>query len=191
MQFFINICLLFKINQWNLLAEVIMVKLVIFILSLQLLSCVPNKDENIQSSSKPIVNNIQDGTSSGGGSCKAEFSCKFNDEGKNLLGVMAICDKLQLVTFKNDQWVPLSSVEVNRRTIFRNESEEFVLLFKRKILSESDSTPWVQLEAQLERKIHSGPDKGYYPAILSGSFLGLSENFQEEQMTCKAGWYQD
>lgn len=154
-----------------------------------LLGCTPSQGSNQANEQKAEDKFLTDGTSSGGGSCSIELSCRFSDAIQTSLGVVAACGTLELMKLKDDQWISESSpIEAHRWTIYR-ENNEYVLLFKRKLASPEDQTPWVQLEVKLEQKFHDGPNKNSYPALLSGGFVGLNQNFKNEPMICQPGWF--
>jgi len=151
--------------------------------------CTPSQGSDLANGKMGEDSFLTDGTSSGGGSCTAELSCRFTNANQTSLGVMAVCGALELVKLKDNQWgSELSSVEAHRWTIYR-EDNEYVLLFKRKLSSSQDETPWVQLEVKLEQKFRDGPNMNSYPAILSGEFKGLDQNFKNEPMICQPGWF--
>lgn len=154
-----------------------------------LLGCTPSQGSNQVNEQKVEDKFLTDGTSSGGGSCSIELSCRFSDENQTSLGVLAACGTLKLMKFQGDQWVSESSpIEAHRWTVYR-ENNEYVLLFKSKLASSADQTPWVLLEVKLEHKFQDGPNKNSYPALLSGGFFGLAQNFKNEPMICQPGWF--
>ena len=154
------------------------------ILSSLIIACQPSQGQNSSIINSKTLSNSDDGTSSGGGSCTAEFNCRFTDEQKNSLGLLVVCDEFGLVTYQSGQWINESPlVKKNRWTIYREEEKEYVMLFK------TINEPWAQLEVKLERKIVSGLNIESYPATLSGNFIGHEENFNNENMICKRGWF--
>jgi hypothetical protein len=169
-----------------------MKSLILISVFLLLGGCTPSQSSSLANGRVGENSYLTQGTSSGGGSCTAELSCRFtntNQTSLTILGVVAGCGVLELVKLKDNQWVPqLAPVETHRWTIYR-EDNEYVLLFKRKSATPQDETPWVQLEVKLEQKFRDGPNMNSYPATLSGEFKGLDQSYKNEPMICQPGWF--
>lgn len=164
-----------------------MKSLIVVIVISFLFGCKQAQDSNAATEQKAEGIISTEGTSSGGGTCSAEFSCRFANENKTTFAMVALCGKLALAEIKDNQWSYTAQVESNRWTIYRDENE-YVLLFKRKLRSHDDATPWIQLEVKLEQRFHEGVNKNGYPALLSGELNGINQFFNNEKMICQPGW---